>query len=471
MQQLRLTFPGIQEAKLARETDKEQPHISSFGADGQELAQPVATSKNEGRPRRRRNNLMLYLSILGPGLIAANAGNDAGGVFTYSVMGAQYGFSMLWVMVVVGIGVAVVQEMCARMGAATGKGLSDLIRENFGIRWTALVMLALLIANGALVISEFVGIAAASELFGIPAWISAPVAGIGLWLLIVRGSYDRVEKVFIFFTLAFFTYIIAAFMGNPPWEQVLYHTFVPTVRFEGDYLQTLIAAIGTTISPYMQLFIQSSVVEKGTTMRDYKYEKIGVYSGSAFSILVAYFIIVATAATLFKASNGAGFPLESAKQAAVSLEPLLGRAAEYTFAAGLLGASLLAAGVLPLATSYSITEALGFENGVNRKFGEAPVFWSLFTGLIVISVLVAAIPGLPVVQILINIYVLNGIILPFILFAVLLLVNNKELMGRYTNGLVYNIIAWSIAVVVSLLSLFLVVNSLLGLFGLNLLGS
>jgi Mn2+/Fe2+ NRAMP family transporter len=213
------------------------------------------------------------------------------------------------------------------------------------------------------------------------------------------------------------------------------------------------------------------VVEKGTTMRDYKYEKIGVYSGSAFSILVAYFIIVATAATLFKASNGAGFPLESAKQAAVSLEPLLGRAAEYTFAAGLLGASLLAAGVLPLATSYSITEALGFENGVNRKFGEAPVFWSLFTGLIVISVLVAAIPGLPVVQILINIYVLNGIILPFILFAVLLLVNNKELMGRYTNGLVYNIIAWSIAVVVSLLSLFLVVNSLLGLFGLNLLGS
>jgi len=432
-----------------------------------ETSNAKATPKEEKRPPRKRKSLLFYLSILGPGLVAANAGNDAGGVLTYSSMGSQYGFEMLWVMVVVGIGVAIVQEMCARMGAATGKGLSDLIRENFGIRWTALVMLALFVANAALVISEFVGIVTALDIFGVPGWLSAPIAGTGLWLLIARGSYQRVEKIFLFFTLTFFAYIIAAVLGNPPWEQVAYHTFVPSVRFEGQYLQTLMAAIGTTISPYMQLFIQSAVVEKGVTMRDYKYEKIDVYAGSAFSIIIAYFIIVATGATIFKVNPG---PLDSAAAAALSLGPLLGDYAKYIFAVGLLGASLLAAGVLPLATSYSITEAFGFENGVNRKFGEAPIFWGLFTGLIIISVVVAAIPGLPVVQLLVNIYALNGVILPFILVAVLLLVNNKELMGRYTNGPVYNTIAWSIAGTVSVLSVFYLLLQVLGGFGIKLLG-
>lgn len=454
---------------MAKDSRETQQQTTNLPLDGQVTPRPSATTRGENRPRRRRNSLLLYLSILGPGLIAANAGNDAGGVFTYASMGAQYGYEMLWVMVVVGVGVAIVQEMCARMGAATGKGLSDLIRENFGIRWTALVMLALFIANGSLVISEFVGIVAALNIFGIPSLISAPASGIIIWLLIARGSYERVEKIFLVLTVAFFTYIVAALMAKPDWGQVFFHTAVPSVRTDGPYLQTLIAAIGTTISPYMQLFIQSSVVEKGTTMRDYKYEKIGVYSGSAFSILVAYFIIVATGATIFAASNGQGAQLQDASDAARALQPLLGTAAEYTFALGLLGASLLAAGVLPLATSYSITEALGFENGVSRKFGEAPIFWGMFTGLIVVSVVIASFPDLPIVALLINIYALNGVILPFILFAVLLLVNNRELMGRYVNGPIYNTLAWVIAVVVSILSIFYVVNGLLGIFGLAIL--
>lgn len=428
-----------------------------------------AVSEVTPKSKKRRAGWLVYLTMLGPGLIAANAGNDAGGIATYSTMGSQFGFQMLWVMVVVGIGVAVVQEMCARMGAATGKGLSDLIRENFSIRLTAFVMLALLLANSGVIVSEFIGIASAMKIFGFPEWLSAPVSGLIVWLLIARGSYKRVEKIFLALTVAFFAYIIAAFMAQPNWGQVLGNTFVPTFQFNGTFIQILIAAIGTTISPYMQIYVQSSVVERGVTMRDYKYQRVDVFSGSAFSIAIAYFIIVATGATIFAGSNGQGVALNSAADAAQALAPFLGEFAKYVFAAGLLGASFLAAGVLPLTTCYSITEALGLENGVSKTWKQAPAFWVLFTALIIIGVIIAMIPGLPVVAILLNLYLLNGILLPIILFSILKLVNKRELMGENVNGKFYNVISYGLAFIVSALSIFYLVVQICGLFGWQLL--
>ncbi|MBO0796707.1 MAG: Nramp family divalent metal transporter, partial [Ktedonobacteraceae bacterium] len=305
---------------------------------------------------RRPSSFFKLLTVLGPGLIAASAGNDAGGIATYSSMGSQFGFQMLWVMVILLVGVAVVQEMCSRMGSATGKGLSDLIRENFPIRLTAFVMLVFFIANTGVVISEFVGMATALNLFGIPTWIGAPVGGLVLWLLITRGSYEKVEKFFLVLTITFFAYIIAAFMAQPHWGEVLRGTLVPSIQLNGAFILMLITAVGTTISPYMQIYVQSATVERGIPMRDYRYVRLEVYVGSLFSIVVAYFIIVATGATLFAHSGGQGVVLDSAAKAAEALVPFLGIYAKYVFAVGLLGASFLAAGVLPLTTSYSATE-------------------------------------------------------------------------------------------------------------------
>jgi NRAMP (natural resistance-associated macrophage protein)-like metal ion transporter len=416
-----------------------------------------------GRP----TYLLKLLAVLGPGIIAANAGNDPGGIATYSSMGAQFGFQMLWVMVVLLVGVSIVQEMCARMGAVTGKGLSDLMRENFPIRLTFFVMLTFFVANTGVVVSEFIGMAAALSLFGIPTWIGAPCSGLLLWLLITRGSYARVERVFLLLTIAFFAYIIAAFMAHPDWGQVAQGTLVPSIQLNGAYISTLIAAIGTTISPYMQIYVQSATVERGVTMRDYKYTRLDVYTGSLFAITIAFFIIVATGATLFVHSGGQGVQLASAAHAAVALEPFLGPYARYVFALGLLGASFLAAGVLPLTTCYSVTEVLGLENSVSRRWSDAPVFWILFTTLVAVSVLIAALPDLPVVDILVSLYLLNGILLPVILFSILSLVNNKRLMGRHTNGFFLNVVAYSLAVIVSLLALTYVVTQVLGFFGIQ----
>ena len=430
-------------------------------SSGKELKEKSTSAeevrKNTGTlPRlriRRRSRWLMYLSILGPGLVAASAGNDAGGILTYSTMGSQFGYSMLWVMVILAVGVAIVQEMCTRMGAVTGKGLSDLIRENFPIRLTALVMLAFLLANSGVIVTEFIGIVTALSLFNIPSYISAPSAGILLWLLIVRGSYARVEKVFLALTSVFIVYFIAAFMAHPNWGQVAIGTFVPTIQTNGGFLLTLIAAVGTTISPYMQIYVQSAVVERGVSMREYNNERIDVYSASIFSIIVASFIIIATAATLFVHSGGKGVPLNSAGDAALALAPFLGKFATYVFAIGLLGASFLAAGVLPLSTCYSVTEALGLENGVSKRLQEAPAFWGLFTGLIVLGTVIAMVPNLPVVQVLLNLYLLNGILLPIVLFSILALVNNKRLMGEYTNGPIFNFLAYTLAIVVSLLGI------------------
>jgi Mn2+/Fe2+ NRAMP family transporter len=417
--------------------------------------------------RKRGSRLLFYLGIFGPGLIAANAGNDPGGIYTYSTMGAQFGYQMLWTLVVLTVGMAIVQEMASRMGAVTGKGLSDLIRENFPLRLTAFIMLIFLVANGGIIVSEFIGITAALGLFGVPGWIAAPAGGILIWLLVARGSYERVEKVFLALTFTFFAYIISAFLAKPDWGQVLTGTVIPTIQLNGGYILTLIAATGTTISPYMQLYVQSAVVDKGISMSDYKYERFEVYAGAVFSNTIAFFIVVATAATLFAHSGGKGVALASAADAAQALTPFLGVFARDAFALGLIGAAFLAAAVLPLSTSYSIAEALGMERGVGRRWREAPFFWTLFTLLIVVGVVVAMVPNLPVVPILLNLYMLNGLLLPIILFTILRLVNDKRLMGRYTNGLFYNILAYALTIIVSFLALLYLVTQVLGLFGIQ----
>ncbi|HEX9942441.1 MAG TPA: Nramp family divalent metal transporter [Thermoanaerobaculia bacterium] len=400
-----------------------------------------------------RRRIWPYLAALGPGLLAASAGNDAGGIATYASAGASYGYGLLWAMVIVTLFVGVVQEMSARMGAVTGKGFSDLVRETFTLRQTALILLTLLVANTGIIVSEFIGVAAAAELFGVSRYVAVPLAAVFVWLLVTRGSYGWVEKIFLVLTLAFLAYIGAAFLAKPDWGAVLTGIVQPRLRLERGYFHLLIALIGTTISPYMQLYIQSSVVEKGVTPDNYRYTRFDVIAGTLSAGVVAAFIIIATAATLYPR----GIAIETAADAAQALEPLAGPYARVLFALGLLGASLLAAGVLPLATTYMMSEALGFERGVSRTWSEAPVFMGVFTGLIVLGAGIALLPGLPLIPVLVGVYVLNGLLLPVELFAILRLVNDRELMGPHVNGRVCNLVAWGIAIVVSLLSLTLIV--------------
>jgi NRAMP (natural resistance-associated macrophage protein)-like metal ion transporter len=407
-------------------------------------------------PSGWRRKLLAYLAILGPGMIAASAGNDAGGIATFAAVGAEQGYRLLWVLIPITISLGLVQEMCARMGAVTGKGLADLIRERFGVRWTAFIMLALLIANAGVTVSEFVGIAAATELFGIPRFLSVPLSAIGIWWLVVKSSYQRVERAFLLMSLVFLGYIVSAFLAKPDWSAVAVGLVKPTFSLEYAYLFTFVAVVGTTISPYMQVYVQSSVVEKGVTPEDYGRTKLDVWIGTVLAILVVFFIVVSTAATLHKH----GLHIESAGDAARALEPFAGPYAEKLFAIGLFGASMLAAGVLPLATAYSISEALGFEKGVSRSFREAPIFLGVFTFLIAVGAAIAVIPGLPLIRVLLVTQVINGLLLPIILFAVLKLVNDRELMGAHVNGRLYNAGSWLTAIVVTLLSLLFIFVSL-----------
>jgi NRAMP (natural resistance-associated macrophage protein)-like metal ion transporter len=404
----------------------------------------------------RRRGVLAYLAVIGPGMVAANAGNDAGGIATYASAGADYGYHLLWTLIPLVFALGIVQETCARMGAVTGKGLSDLIREQFGVRWTVVVMLALLVANGGVTVSEFVGIAAATELFGVPRFVSVPLAAFAVWWLVVKGSYKRVERVFLVMSLVFLGYIVSAFLARPDWAGVARGLVRPEVHFNAGYLFTIVALIGTTISPYMQVFVQSSVVEKGVTEEDYALTRFDVWTGTVFSVVVAFFIIVATAATL----NLAGLHIETADEAAKALEPLAGPYAKLLFAVGLFGASMLAAAVLPLSTAYSISEALGFEKGVSRSFREAPIFLGIFTSLVAVGGVVAMIPGLPLITVLLVTQVINGLLLPVILISILLLVNKTELMGAHANGRVYNAASWLTVVVVSALSLLFIVTRL-----------
>jgi NRAMP (natural resistance-associated macrophage protein)-like metal ion transporter len=403
-----------------------------------------------------RRKLLAYLAILGPGMIAASAGNDAGGIATIAAVGAEQGFRLLWVLIPITISLGLVQEMCARMGAVTGKGLADLIRERFGVRWTAFVMLALLIANAGVTVSEFVGIAAATELFGIPRFLSVPLSAVGIWWLVVKGSYQRVERAFLLMSLVFLGYIVSAFLAKPDWSAVAVGLVKPSFSFEYAYLFTFVAVVGTTISPYMQVYVQSSVVEKGVTPEDYGRTKLDVWIGTVLAILVVFFIVVSTAATLHKH----GLHIESAGDAARALEPFAGPYAEKLFAIGLFGASMLAAGVLPLATAYSISEALGFEKGVSRSFREAPIFLGVFTFLIAVGAAIAVIPGLPLIRVLLVTQVINGLLLPIIMFAILKLVNDRDLMDAHVNSPAYNLGAWLTAVIITLLSLLFIAVTL-----------
>jgi NRAMP (natural resistance-associated macrophage protein)-like metal ion transporter len=400
----------------------------------------------------RRPRLFVYLAMFGPGVITASAGNDAGGIATFALVGADHGYQLLWVLIPLTFSLGIVQEMCARMGAVTGKGLADLIRERFGVRWTALVMLALLVANGGVTVSEFVGIAAAMELFGIARYISVPIAAVAIWWLVVKGSYQRVERVFLAMSLVFLGYVVAAFLAHPPWATVVVELVHPHFELAPAYLFTFVAVIGTTISPYMQVFIQSSVVEKGVRPENYRLTRIDVWVGTIFAILIVFFIVISTAATL----HVRGEHVDSAAEAAHALRPFAGAYAESLFAIGLFGASMLAAGVLPLATAYSISEALGFEKGVSSSFREAPIFLGIFTFLVALGALIAMMPGLPLIRVLLVTQVINGVLLPVILFAVLRLVNDRELMGEYVNGPVYNLAALATAIIVSALSLLMI---------------
>ncbi len=416
-------------------------------AAGRRLMQRGAHGVRRTVARRRR--LLVYLAILGPGMITANAGNDAGGIATFASVGAEFGYSLLWVLIPIAISLGIVQEMCARMGAVTGKGLADLVRERFGVRWTAVIMLALLIANAGVTVSEFVGIAAAAELFGISRFVAVPFAAILVWWLVAKGSYKKVEKVFLLMSVVFLGYIVSAFLSKPDWTAVAVGLVRPTLRLEHAFIFTLVAVIGTTISPYMQVYVQSSVVEKGVTVDNYSETKTDVWVGTVFAILIVFFIVVSTAATLHKA----GIQISSAEDAAHALRPLAGRYAQTLFGIGLFGASMLAAGVLPLATAYSISEALGFEKGVSHSFREAPIFLGTFTFLVAFGAAIAVIPNLPLIRVLLVTQVINGLLLPIVLFAILRLVNNRELMGTQVNGPIYNLAAWLTAILVTLVSL------------------
>jgi NRAMP (natural resistance-associated macrophage protein)-like metal ion transporter len=391
--------------------------------------------------------ILLFLAVVGPGFITANVDNDAGGILTYSSAGAQFGHLLLWTMIPITVALIVVQEMCARMGAVTGKGLSDLIREEFGLRITFLMMLGILITNFGNVVTEFIGIATSLELFGLPRLYTVPVCGVIVWLIVVKGQYKSVEKVFLAASFFYITYIFAGVLAHPAWTDAVKATFVPPMLSafrDQAYLYMVIGVVGTTIAPWMQFYLQSSIVEKGVTRRQYKASMLDVVTGCIFTDVVAWFIIVACAATLWIHGYR---NITYAADAAAALKPLAGQYAYILFAVGLFNASLFAASILPLSTAYTVCEGLGFESGVGMKFSEAPAFYWLYTALIVAGGAVVMIPGLPLVRIAVLSQVVNGVVLPFVLIFMLLLINKKDLMGDYVNSHLFNVIAWATTVI------------------------
>lgn len=400
---------------------------------------------------------MIFLAIIGPGIITANVDNDAGGITTYSLAAANYGYSILWMMIPTTIALVVVQEMCARMGAVTGKGLSDLIRESFGVKVTFYVMIALLLTNMGNSISEFAGIAASLEIFGISKYISVPVSAILVWLLIVKGSYKVVEKVFLVACLVYIAYPIAAYMAGPDWNVVMKAAVTPSFNTDSAYLMTLIGIVGTTIAPWMQFYQQAAVVEKGITADQYNFSRIDVIFGCIMAIVVAFFMMVACASTI----HLHGLKIETAADAALALKPLVGQHASTLFAFGLFNASLFGACILPLSTAYYICEGMGWESGVNKDFEQAPQFFWLFTIIIAISAGLILIPNAPLMTIMFISQVVNGAVLPFVLIFMIKLINDKNLMGNYVNGPVFNIIAWLTVVTMIMLTVIMTVDILI----------
>lgn len=419
----------------------------------------IENTPNEGADDGRTGNrVLLVLAAMGPGIVAAMAGNDAGGISTYSTAGAQFGYATLWMIPVMAVLLIIVQETCARMGAVTGKGLSSLIRENFGVRLAAFAMLALLVANTSTTLSEFAGVAAGMELFGVSKYFSVPVAAIAVWLLVMRGSYQGVQKVFLTISLVFAAYVVAAFLARPDWSDVATATFIPQFRSEAGFVSLVIATIGTTIAPWMLFFTQNNVVEKGVTYRDMFYQRIDIVTGAVVACLVAWFIIITTGTVL----HPAGIRISSAADAANALAPIAGSHAQLLFAAGLVAASLLAACVLPLTTSYAICEAFGWEHGLDHGWREAPVFKTMFTVIIVLSVVIVLLPHINLMRIMLIAQVVSGALLPILLIFMVKLVNDRHLMGRYTNGRLYNLITWVAVVLIIVLTLMLFVLQMLG---------
>ncbi len=424
--------------------------------------QPTETRR---RPSRWRQ-LIMFFSIVGPGIITANADNDVGGITTYSIAGAQFGYSMLWLLIPVTVALVVTQEMCARMGAVTGKGLADLIRENFGVQVTAVVLLLFVLGDLGNTASEFAGVASIAPiihqyvpLFGDYAFKFFLVAAAAafVYVTVTRGSYKIVERIFFIFCAIYLTYVVSALVVHPPWGDVIRQTLVPHFTPTKAYILTAVGVIGTTISPWMQFYIQSAIVEKGVRIKDYPYSRLDVISGALFTDIIAFFIIVSSAATIFvfNAHVPPGhhpLTINDASDVAAALQPLAGKYASLLFALGLLNAAIFTASILPLSTAYYVCEAFGFESGVNHRFGEAPIFYGLYLGLIVLGAGFVVIPGAPLLGVIFYSQVLNGALLPIVLVLMLLLINNRRIMGTYTNGLVFNAIAWATVVAVGFLT-------------------
>jgi NRAMP (natural resistance-associated macrophage protein)-like metal ion transporter len=406
--------------------------------------------------KRWRIRILLFLAVLGPGFITANIDNDSGGILTYSNAGAQFGYTLLWTMIPITVALLVVQEMCARMGAVTGKGLSDLIREEFGLRMTFLLMLLLVVVNFGNVMAEFAGIAGSMQLFHISKFVSVPVSALAIWLLVVKGDYKGVEKVFLAASVFYIAYIITGVLSQPSWHDAIVATVAlprGPIWHTKSYIYMIVGVIGTTISPWMQFYLQSSIVEKGVTAKTYPASRLDVIVGSFFTNIVAWFIVVACAATLFAHGMGA---IGEAADAAEAMKPLAGRYAFLLFAVGLFNASLFAASILPLSTAYTVCEGLGLQSGVDNDFKDAPVFYWLYTLLIAGgSIAVLFVPNAKLIGMVILSQVLNGILLPLVIVFMLLLINRKDLMGEYVNSTWFNAVAWLTAAVVIVLSLVL----------------
>lgn len=402
--------------------------------------------------------IALLVAFMGPGVITSNVDNDAGGIYTYSLCGAQYGYRLLWILVPVLLALIVVQEMCSRMGTVTGKGLADLIREEFGLRITFLLMMAVLFTNLGNAVAEFAGLASALELYGVSRYVSVPLGAVFVWWLVVFGTYKTVEKAFLIACLFYLAYPISGFLAKPDWGAAAHGAVVPTVPFDLGGIAMMVGIVGTTIAPWMQFYLQSSVVEKEVRIADYAKSRLDVVLGSVMAVVVAFFIIVACAATLHEAGVLA---IGSAAEAARALAPLAGRYAETLFAFGLANACLFAASILPLATAYSVCEGLGLEAGVNRKFSEAPEFYSLYTAIIAISAGAVLLPGLPLLKIILVSQILNGVLLPVVLVFMVRLVNDRAIMGTFVNGPAYNTVVWVTTCVLVALTVLMIVTSFL----------
>jgi NRAMP (natural resistance-associated macrophage protein)-like metal ion transporter len=409
------------------------------------------------RGRLGGGRLIMILSVIGPGFIAGNAGNDAGGIATYSIVGAREGYGLLWALLLITFALAVIQEMSARMGVVTGKGFGDLVREQFGVRVTLAIMALFVFANLTVTIAEFAGIAASMELFGVHKNISVPVSAFIVWFVVVKGNFRQVERFMIAISLVYFTYVVSGFLASPPWKEVARQIVMPSVKFEREYFLLFITMVGTTVTPYMQFYLQSAVVDKGVRIEEYGVAKYDAYVGAGMTVFIAFFIVLCTGTML----HPAGIVVDSAEDAAKALEPLAGEFAAHLFAVGLLNASFLAALVLPLATSYGLSEAFGWESGINKTFREAPQFLGFYTAFIALGAGVIMLPNVPLIKIMFLSQTVNGILLPIVLVIMLRLVNDVEVMGEYVNTRRMNIVTWFTVAVLILLTALLLVSSFL----------